>query len=251
MPKRFTRSPSPPSAEPTPRQRQVLEFIRRSVAERGYPPTIAEIAAHFGMRSPNAAAQHLRLLKQKGAIEVAPGLSRGIRLVGPFASMPMAGAPSGSAHAAARSVAPRAAKRAAAAPASAALPIVGRVAAGSPILAEENRDGELAIDPAAFRPRADYLLRVVGDSMIGAGIHDGDLVAVRRTPDAANGAIAVVRVGGDAAGEVTVKRFRRRGPRVSLQPENARLRSIEVDLRDEPIAIEGVVVGLVRLRAEA
>lgn len=211
---------------PTKRQRQVLDLIRRHVAERGYPPTIAEIAAHFGMRSPNAAAQHLRLLQRKGALEISPGISRGIRLVE-------------SAPARERRAEPRL-----------ALPIVGRVAAGSPILAEENRDGELLVDPAAFRPRPDYWLRVVGDSMVGAGIHDGDLVAVHRTPEAANGAIAVVRVGGEGAGEVTVKRFRRRGARVTLQPENPRLRPMELDLRRSPVSIEGVVVGVVRLRPE-
>jgi repressor LexA len=220
----MVRAPQDPDrVAPTARQREVLRFLQRHLAERGFPPTIAEIAAHFGMRSPNAAAQHLRLLQRKGAIEVTPGLSRGIRLV-----------PTGEA----RSDASRAARR--------GIPIVGRVAAGSPILAEENRDGELALDPSAFRPRADYLLRVVGDSMVGAGILDGDLVAVHRTPEAASGAIAVVRVGGDASGEVTVKRFRRQGSRVTLLPENPRLRPIEVDLREEPVAIEGVVVGVVR-----
>jgi repressor LexA len=210
----------PPPGAPTARQQQVLDFLRRHVAERGFPPTIAEIAAHFGMRSPNAAAQHLRLLVRKGAIEVAPNLSRGIRVVA----------------------------------AAGALPIVGRVAAGSPILAEENREGSLAIDPRAFRPRADYLLRVRGDSMTGAGILDGDLVAVHRTPEARSGSIAVVRVGGPgsvggAAEEVTVKRFRRQGARVSLLPENPRLRPLEVDLREEALAIEGIVVGVVRLSA--
>ncbi|HKE00890.1 MAG TPA: transcriptional repressor LexA [Planctomycetota bacterium] len=213
----------------TPRQLEVLQFLRRSVAERGFPPTIAEIAANFGMRSPNAAAQHLRLLKQKGAIEVTPGLSRGIRLVESAEAL----APR--TRATRKDIDPRG-----------ALPIVGRVAAGSPILAEENRDGDLVIDPAAFRPRADYLLRVVGDSMVGAGILDGDLVAVHRTPEASSGAIAVVRVGGDSSGEVTVKRFRRSGPRVTLSPSNPRLRPREIDLREEPVAIEGVVVGVVR-----
>lgn len=236
----------------TPRQREVYDYLARCVRERGFPPTIAEIAAHFGMRSPNAAAQHLRLMSQKGAIEIEAGKSRGIRLL---LDMPAGGAASDGADRGTRSRgrlrslsgATRAA-RAQAEPAVGSflrLPVVGRVAAGSPILAEENLDGEVAVDPAAFRPRADYLLRVAGDSMIDAGIHSGDLVAVKRTPDVSNGAIAVVRVGA-GAGEVTVKRFERRGTRVVLRPENARLRPLEIDLREESLTVEGIVVGLVR-----
>lgn len=200
----------------TPRQRQIYDYLRRCVEERGFPPTVAEIAAHFGMRSPNAAAQHLRLLRRKGAIEVAPRRARGIRLLR-------------------ENPAPR------------GLPIVGRVAAGSPILAEENVEGQLPLDPRLFRPRADYLLRVAGDSMTGAGILDGDLVAVRRTPEVANRAIAVARVGRGAAAEVTVKRFVRKGSLARLLPENPRHAPIEVDLRSEEIRIEGEVVGVVRL----
>jgi repressor LexA len=224
--------------EPTARQRQVLDFLRRSLAERGFPPTIAEIAAHFGLRSPNAAAQHLRLLARKGAIEITPGLSRGIRLM-QKARRPSLTAMQRASLSLAQRASPSLAQRA-------SLPIIGRVAAGSPILAEENREGELGIDPSAFRPRADYLLRIVGDSMIGAGIHDGDLVAVHRAPEAPSGAIAVVRV----AGEATVKRLRRHGDRVTLLPENPRFRPMEIDLRKEAVAIEGIVVGLVRRKAE-
>ncbi len=260
----------------THRQWQVFEFLRRSVEERGFPPTVAEIAAHFGMRSPNAAAQHLRLMAKKGAIEITPGLSRGIRIpVADVARETVAretvarenvaradrdqgkrrrksvkGPPARGASGSGLRGASGSGLRGVSGGAGVVLPIVGRVAAGSPILAEENRDGDLAIDVAAFRSRADYLLRVAGDSMVGAGIHDGDLVAVRRTPEAPDGAIAVVRVGGDAAGEVTVKRLRRRGATLRLLPENPRHRPIEVDLRTEEVAIEGVVVGLVRSDAE-
>ncbi|MBL8694093.1 MAG: transcriptional repressor LexA [Planctomycetes bacterium] len=237
----------------TPRQREVYDYLARCVRERGFPPTIAEIAAHFGMRSPNAAAQHLRLMSQKGAIEIEAGKSRGIRLL---LNLPAGGAASegsdrgGRSRGRARTLSAASARAARTQAESAAgallrLPVVGRVAAGSPILAEENLDGEVAVDPAAFRPRADYLLRVAGDSMIDAGIHSGDLVAVKRTPDVSNGAIAVVRVGA-GAGEVTVKRFERRGTRVVLRPENARLRPLEIDLRVESLTVEGIVVGLVR-----
>jgi repressor LexA len=220
----------------THRQQQVYDFLRRSVEERGFPPTVAEIAAHFGMRSPNAAAQHLRLMQQKGAIEIEAGVARGIRL-------------NLHAGAAAKPTLARAAKSM---PTIAReLPIVGRVAAGSPILAEQNLEGSLAVDPAIFRPRADYLLRVVGDSMVGIGIHEGDFVAVRRTPEVRDGAVAVCRVGGDASGEVTVKRFARRGAIVSLRPENPRMKPIQVDLRDEELAIEGEVVGVVRVGVAA
>jgi repressor LexA len=219
----------------TRRQQQVYDFLRRSLEERGFPPTVAEIAAHFGMRSPNAAAQHLRLMAQKGAIEIEAGVARGLRLLLAQASGRR----------------PTAARTPKGTPTIRELPVVGRVAAGSPILAEENVEGRLAVDPAVFRPRADYLLRVVGDSMIGIGIHDGDFVAVRRTPEARDGAVAVCRLGGDAMGEVTVKRFERRGPIVSLRPENPRMKPIRVDLRDELLAIEGEVVGVVRVGVAA
>lgn len=213
----------------TPRQREVYRFLERSLEERGFPPTVAEIASHFGMRSPNAAAQHLRLMAQKGALEIEPGAARGIRLLGDGAQ---------------RTPKRRVSTTRARGP-GASLPIVGRVAAGSPILAEENREGALAIAPAAFRPRADYLLRVVGDSMEGAGILDGDLVAVRRTPEVRDGAVAVVRIGD----EVTVKRFRRSGACVELLPESRTHGRRVVDLTKESLTIEGEVVGVVRLGA--
>lgn len=229
---RSTRLDGRESAKPgsgaalTPRQAEVFAFIRQNVDERGFPPTVAEIAQFFGMRSQNAAAQHLRLILQKGFIQIEPGLSRGIRIVRRETS--------GGSSRSRRDASLR------------TLPVVGRVAAGSPILAEENYENTLALDPAAFRPRADYLLRVSGDSMIGAGIEDGDLVAVHRTTDVANGKIAVVRLGGDTSGEVTVKRIRRRGVTLTLIPENPALRPVELSLKDEPACIEGLVVGLVR-----
>jgi repressor LexA len=224
----------------TARQAEVYDFVKRSVDERGFPPTVAEIAAHFGMRSPNAAAQHLRLIRQKGAIEITPGVARGIRLVGGADGKQQLLGKQGGGRKTNTTI--RAGERAAG---GESLPIVGRVAAGSPILAEENIDGSVRIDPRAFAARADYLLRVSGDSMVNCGIHDGDLVAVRRTPEVRNNSIAVVRVGG-GAGEVTVKRFQRSGAIVKLIPESSRHKTLRVDLRDEPVTIEGEVVGLLR-----
>ena len=151
----------------TPRQAQVLDLIRRHIEDTGYPPTRADIAQALGFKSPNAAEEHLKALARKGAIEMIPGTSRGIRL-----------------------------------PEEAGLPVVGRVAAGNPILAQENIEDHVAMPAGFFRPRADFLLRVQGDSMIDAGILDGDLLAVHRAPEAANGQIVVARVDD----EVTVKR---------------------------------------------
>ena len=193
----------------TPRQREILDFIRRHLEIRGAPPTRAEISEAFGFRSPNAAESHLRTLARKGYIEILPGASRGIRLMD-----------------------------------EAGLPLVGRVAAGEPILAEENIEDHVQVDPGLFRPRADYLLRVRGDSMIGAGILDGDLLAVHRTPEARNGQIVVARL----EEEVTVKRLRRRGARLLLEAENPDYDPIEVDLRTTPVTIEGLAVGVIRTR---
>ncbi|HHQ41073.1 MAG TPA: transcriptional repressor LexA [Chromatiales bacterium] len=194
-------------AEPlTPRQAQILELIRSHLERTGMPPTRAEIARAFGFRSPNAAEAHLRALARKGAIELVPGASRGIRLPDPPG-----------------------------------LPVVGRVAAGSPILAEAHVEARYRIDPAVFRPRAHYLLRVRGMSMRDAGILDGDLLAVHRTPEARDGQIVVARVDG----EVTVKRLRRRGGRVWLLPENPDFEPIAVDAGHE-LAIEGIGVGVLR-----
>jgi repressor LexA len=204
----------------TPRQAEILDLIRRHLAETGFPPTRAEIARRLGFRSANAAEEHLRALARKGAIELRPGTSRGIRL--PAGEVVATG-----------------------------LPVIGRVAAGSPILAAEHVEDRYAIDPRLFRPAADYLLRVRGSSMRDAGILDGDLLAVRATPEAENGQIVVARLGD----EVTVKRLKRdrRSPhRVVLRAENSDFPPIELDLRREPLVIEGIGVGLVRnLAAEA
>ena len=195
----------------TARQQQILDFIREFMEAEGFPPTRAEIAAALGFRSVNAAEDHLKALARKGAISVLPGTSRGIRLIGG-----------------------RARRR--------GVPVIGRVAAGHPILAEENVQGHYRLDPGLFRPRADYLLQVRGMSMRDAGILDGDLLAVHRTPEAALGDIVVARIDD----EVTVKRFRRRGNIVRLMPENEDYEPIVVDLRREALALEGIGVGVIR-----
>ncbi|HEY5646084.1 MAG TPA: transcriptional repressor LexA [Pseudomonadales bacterium] len=193
----------------TSRQAQVLDLIREYIGDTGYPPTRADIARELGFKSPNAAEEHLKALARKGAIEMIPGTSRGIRL-----------------------------------PDDAGLPIVGRVAAGSPILAAEHIEDRVEIPAGFFQPRADFLLRVRGDSMIGAGILDGDLLAVHRTPEAANGQIVVVRI----EDEVTVKRFQRtrQRNRVLLLAENEHYDPIEVDLKEQSFQIEGLSVGVIR-----
>ena len=202
---------------PTPltaRQRQILDWIRGYLETNGMPPTRAEIAIGLGFSTPSSAEDHLQALARKGAIEMLPGASRGLRLK-EMPGMPLQGA----------------------------LPLVGRVAAGHPILAVENIESHYRVDPALFSPRADYLLRVHGESMHDAGILDGDLLAVHRTGEARNGQIVVARVGGD---EVTVKRFRRRGREIILMPENAAFEPIVIDPRATAFAIEGIGVGLVR-----
>lgn len=200
----------------TQRQREILALIRRHIRETGYPPTRAEIARICGFRSVNAAVDHLKALARHGVIELRQGASRGIRLIG------------------------------AAADDETALPVIGRVAAGSPVLAVEHIEDHYQIDPMLFHPRADYLLRVHGHSMRDAGILDGDLLAVHRTPDALNGQIVVARLGE----EVTVKRFQRHARwthRVNLLPENPDFAPIAVDLREQELVIEGLGVGVVRL----
>lgn len=193
----------------TARQSQVLDLIRRHIQDTGYPPTRANIADELGFRSPNAAEEHLKALARKGAIEMVPGTSRGIRL-----------------------------------PEKHGLPIVGRVAAGNPILAAEHIEDVCDLAGSFFRPRADFLLRVQGDSMINAGILDGDLLAVHKTSDARDGSIIVARIDD----EVTVKRLRRprgRG-RLLLLPENDAYEPIEVDLQHQTFSIEGLSVGVIR-----
>ncbi|MBW7931840.1 MAG: transcriptional repressor LexA [Gammaproteobacteria bacterium] len=201
----------------TPRQEEVLSFIRSSMEETGMPPTRAEIARALGFRSGNAAETHLRALQRKGAIELLPGASRGIRMGEGLRDQDRG---------------------------QDQLPLVGRVAAGHPILAQENIEGSYRVDASLFNPRPHYLLRVQGMSMRGAGILDGDLVAVCRTPEIRNGQVVVARL----EEEVTVKRYRQEGPVVWLLPENPDFQPIRVDLEEDPLVIEGVVVGVLRNR---
>ncbi len=199
----------------TPRQAEILEFIRNFISESGFPPTRAEINRALGFRSPNAAESHLRALQKKGAIELLPGSSRGIRL--PSTATEQTTQEQG-------------------------LPIIGQVAAGSPVLADEHIQGRCQLESSLFRPKADYLLTVRGMSMRDAGILDGDLLAVHRTHEVRNGQIVVARL----HDEVTVKRFRRQDHMVWLLPENPEHEPIKVNLRKEPLVIEGLGVGLVR-----
>ena len=200
----------------TDRQAEILRLVRELTEVSGYPPTRAEIAEKMGFRSVNAAEQHLRALEKKGAIEISSGASRGLRVRDGRGGQ-------------------RAGKLL-------ELPVVGRVAAGAPMLAEENVQGRYQVDPNLFTPRADYLLRVRGMSMRDAGILEGDLLAVHRTQEARSGQIVVARLGD----EVTVKRLRRRGHAVQLEAENPEFAPIEVDLRREALAIEGIAVGVIR-----
>lgn len=193
----------------TARQEEVLAVIRRHIGATGMPPTRADIARELGFRSANAAEEHLKALARKGAIEIIPGASRGIRLPEEETG----------------------------------LPLIGRVAAGAPVLAAENIEEHCSVEPSLFRPRADYLLRVQGDSMIDIGIHDGDLLAVHATPVAENGAIVVARIGD----EVTVKRLQRKNRRhLQLVAENRAYDPIDVDLASQEFAIEGRSVGVIR-----
>jgi len=204
-----------PSEPLTVRQGEILRLIKDLTEVCGFPPTRAEIAQRMGFRSVNAAEQHLRALERKGALEISAGSSRGIKV------RERGGAKLGR---------------------LLELPVIGRVAAGSPILAEEHVQARYQVDPNLFTPRADYLLKVRGLSMREAGILEGDLLAVHRTQEAHSGQIVVARF----ADEVTVKRFRRRGHTVQLLPENPDFQPIEIDARDENFAIEGVAVGVIR-----
>ena len=192
----------------TDRQAEILRFIRDTVEETGFPPTRAEIARALGFASANAAEDHLKALARKGVIELAGGgMARGIRLAEPPG-----------------------------------LAVIGRVAAGQPILAEQHVQARFQMDPSMFHPRADYLLKVKGLSMRDAGILDGDLLAVHSTTEARSGQIVVARIND----EVTVKRYRRLGNRVELQPENPDFEVIVVDLKEQALQIEGLAVGLIR-----
>jgi repressor LexA len=202
--------------ELTPRQRQVLRFIQDSLDEQGLPPTRAEIAAALGFKSANAAEEHLRALQRKGVLDLMPGASRGIQLKDSLREQ-------------------------------FGLPLIGRVAAGRPILAEENIEARYQIDPDLFQPRPHYLLKVRGMSMRNAGILDGDLVAVHRTPEVRNRQIVVARL----ENEVTVKRYKQDGAIAWLLPENEDFEPIRVDLKHESMTIEGVVVGVLRQEGRA
>ncbi|SEK41072.1 transcriptional repressor LexA [Halomonas daqiaonensis] len=205
----------------TARQQNVLDFIVKTMNELGYPPTRAEISRALGFKSPNAAEEHLRALERKGAIKMIRGTSRGIRL------------PAQEPDAANDDVLDEPAQ---------GLPIIGEVAAGSPVLAAEHIDRYCPLPPEYFTPRADYLLRVRGLSMKDAGILEGDLLAVHRTERIRNGQIVVARLEDD----VTVKRFHRQGHVVTLEAENPDFAPIKVDLRHEPLEIEGIGVGVIR-----
>lgn len=191
----------------TPRQREILDFIRNSLEVLGAPPTRAEIASAFGFASHNAAEEHLKALAKKGVIVLEPGSARGIRLVEQLG-----------------------------------LPLIGSVAAGSPILAVENVQARYALDASLFKPRADFLLRVRGTSMVNAGIFDGDLLAVHRSSEAHDSQIVVARLEDD----VTVKRYRRHGAIVELIAENPDYAPIIIDTRERQVDIEGIAVGLIR-----
>jgi len=190
----------------TPRQRQILKLIQERVSESGMPPTRAEIADAFGFKSPNAAEEHLRAL-----LDLIPGASRGIQLKDSLREQM-------------------------------GLPLIGRVAAGRPILAEEHIEARYQIDPKIFQPKAHYLLKVKGMSMKDIGILDGDLVAVHRTPEVRSRQIVVARLDN----EVTVKRYKQEGKIVWLLPENDAFEPIRVDLKEQSLTIEGVVVGVLR-----
>ena len=207
----------------TPRQQQILELIQSAIANTGSPPTRAEIANELGFKSANAAEEHLQALARKGAIELVSGTSRGIRLKGHNQrsyqeSNAFSASPSGF-----------------------SLPLVGRVAAGSPILAQEHVDQTYFVESSLFQRKPDYLLRVRGMSMRDAGIMDGDLLAVQSTRDAKNGQIVVARLGED----VTVKRFRKTASHIELLAENPDFKTIVVG-PSEPFEIEGLAVGLIR-----
>ncbi|WP_137169712.1 transcriptional repressor LexA [Marinomonas sp. FW-1] len=200
----------------TKRQSDVLETIREFITETGFPPTRAEIARRLGFKSPNAAEEHLKALCKKGAIEMLSGASRGIRLIDNEPNNDSVD--------------------------DLGLPVIGKVAAGYPILAQENIASHVNIPAAMFSPQADYFLSVSGTSMKDIGIMEGDLLAVHKTNSVRNGQIVVARIGD----EVTVKRFEQKGSIVRLIPENDEFNDIIVDLESEDFAIEGLSVGVIR-----
>ncbi|MES2316658.1 MAG: transcriptional repressor LexA [Pseudomonadota bacterium] len=204
----------------TPRQEQILNLIRDAIDNTGFPPTRAEIANELGFKSANAAEEHLQALARKGAIEISPGTSRGIRLIGASLDVIPLVPPT----------------------LMMSLPLVGRVAAGSPILAQEHVEATYSVDPAMFSAKPDFLLKVKGWSMRDAGIMDGDLLAVKKVDSAKNGQIVVARIGDD----VTVKRYKKTGNIIELLPENPDFKVIRVDPEVDEFALEGLAVGLMR-----
>lgn len=193
----------------TARQQQVYDLIRDHINQTGMPPTRAEIATQLGFRSPNAAEEHLKALARKGVIEIVSGASRGIRLMMEEED---------------------------------GLPLIGRVAAGEPLMAEQHIEGHYQVDPELFKPSADFLLRVSGMSMKDIGIMDGDLLAVHKTEEVRNGQVVVARIDD----EVTVKRLKKQGNIVHLLPENSEFQPIVIDLRQQTLTIEGLAVGVIR-----
>ncbi|MFT4941353.1 MAG: repressor LexA [Paraglaciecola sp.] len=192
------------------RQKEVLQLIKNTMLDTGMPPTRAEIARNLGFKSANAAEEHLKALARKGVIEILPGTSRGIKLTTPVEDL--------------------------------GLPLIGRVAAGEPILAQEHVEGHYKVDPALFKPSADFLLRVNGMSMKDIGILDGDLLAVHKTTDVHTGQVVVARLDDD----VTVKRLEKKGRQILLHAENEDFKPIIVDLASQPFTIEGIAVGVIR-----
>ncbi|WP_162045385.1 transcriptional repressor LexA [Vibrio taketomensis] len=196
----------------TPRQQEVFDLIKSKIDDTGMPPTRAEIAKELGFRSANAAEEHLKALARKQVIEIIPGASRGIRILLEAANDEQG------------------------------LPLIGQVAAGEPILAQEHVEAHYQVDPSMFKPQADFLLRVNGESMKDIGIMDGDLLAVHKTQDVRDGQVVVARVDDD----VTVKRLERKGSTVLLHAENAEFEPIKVDLSSQHLTIEGLAVGIIR-----
>ena len=222
----------------TPRQQEIFELIQRSIAKTGAPPTRAEIAAELGFRSANAAEEHLQALARKGVIELVGGTSRGIRLkAGTLRALhdSRRRTPEPAVEASGLSLPLPGLEQL-------VLPLVGRVAAGQPILAQEHVEQTYAVEPGLFARRPDYLLRVKGMSMKDIGILDGDLLAVARAKEARNGQIVVARLGD----EVTVKRFQRHAGGIQLLPENPDFEPIEVPSDHPDFELEGLAVGLIR-----
>ena len=200
--------------ELTKRQSEVLDVIKEQIAQTGMPPTRVELAKILGFKSANAAEEHLKALARKGAIEILSGTSRGIRVVGEHKDNEV----------------------------EEGLPLIGKVAAGEPILATENVEAHYDVDPGLFHPAADFLLRVEGESMKDIGIMDGDLLAVHKTKNINNGQVVVARV----EDNVTVKRFYRDGKDITLKAENVIFDPIKVDLEFQSFDIEGIAVGVIR-----